>query len=706
MLICTQCKRLLATGSKTCPGDGGAPEDVTDLPAGARVGSYKIVRLLGEGGMGFVYEALHEVLGRRTAIKLLRPELVANTSIVARFLQEAKAVNIIDHDHIVKVYDYGDGTDGTVYFVMEYLEGETLADLLARFRPAPLSLTLHVFIQIARALGAAHDKQIIHRDLKPANVFIVRRDDDPFSVKLLDFGVAKLRGDGSVALTRAGAIMGTPQYMAPEQMSAQPIDARADLFSLGVMLYRAVVGQIPFKGESLQEIAVALFSDTPPAPRQANPSGDIPPRLDKLIVRLISKEPSDRPANTTEVIAELERIKKDAGITDAAVRELVPEGPTQHGQVGSAPSVAASVGIGQHALGASGGSPPRKSRAVLFGALGGVVAVGAALGIVFAGRGSNKPDPGGPPSTLVMTSAPASEAARPKTIKELDPAGAKLLAEKNLRALLADADLAVQARAVEALALVGTPRAAPLLYGALESGPEVRRLASHALRDLAIPDAAPKIRAVLDRSGDRLRVELAADLVALGDRDGLAILRKAAGDPGGRLVAAVGLAGAGEADAARPVLQDIVDGTPPGRETWRIASGGLVKLGDDKARAGLSRELAQPDAVRAVAAAEVLALAGDEPAKAYLARVVADETFARRGEAALVLARLGDPSALSFVTGALKSADAGDRRLAIATAARLAKQGGDAHRDAIAALATDDPDATVRATAEAALLGM
>src|SRR5215203_1613614 len=180
MRVCTQCKSLLRNDAGTCPVDGGASEEVEKLPKNTKLGNYKIEKMLGEGGMGFVYEATHEVLNRRTAIKLLRPELATQDHVVTRFLNEAKAVNLIDHQNIVNVYDYGDGLDGSVYFVMEYLEGETLDDLMRKRQPMQLPLLLHVFGQIAKALAAAHAKRIVHRDLKPGNVFVVAREDNPY----------------------------------------------------------------------------------------------------------------------------------------------------------------------------------------------------------------------------------------------------------------------------------------------------------------------------------------------------------------------------------------------------------------------------------------------------------------------------------------------------------------------------------------------
>src|SRR4029078_11012737 len=156
-----------------------------------------------------------------------------------RFQNEAIAVNTIAHQNIVNVYDYGTGADGSAYFVMDLLEGDPLDELMHRRRPLPIALLLHVFGQIARALAAAHAKQIVHRDLKPANVFITAREDNPYFVKLLDFGVAQLRGAGAVnGLTLAGAVMGTPQYMSPEQISGRTVDARCDVWAFGVMLHR------------------------------------------------------------------------------------------------------------------------------------------------------------------------------------------------------------------------------------------------------------------------------------------------------------------------------------------------------------------------------------------------------------------------------------------------------------------------------------
>src|SRR5258706_14709055 len=180
MRICSRCKLLLGSDARRCPTDGAAFETVDRLPSGARIGAYQIEKLLGEGGMGFVYEATHEVLRRRTAIKFLRPELAGHAQVVTGFLQEAKAVNVIDHPNIINVYDYGDGADGSVYFVMEFLDGETLDDLMRQRRPIAPALLLHVFEQVLKALAAAQAKKIVHRELKPATVYVKPRACNPY----------------------------------------------------------------------------------------------------------------------------------------------------------------------------------------------------------------------------------------------------------------------------------------------------------------------------------------------------------------------------------------------------------------------------------------------------------------------------------------------------------------------------------------------
>ena len=725
MRVCSACKRLLTSSAKHCGSCGGPAEAVTELPAGALVGPYKIVRVLGEGGMGFVYEAVHSLLNRRTAIKFLRPEFAGDADVVARFMQEAKAVNVINHEHIVNIYDYGDAADGSAYFVMEFLDGETLGDLIHRRSRLPLPLVLHVFRQLMKALAAAHAKKIVHRDLKPANVLIVRREDDPFFVKLLDFGVAKLRGEGKVAaMTRVGTVMGTPQYMSPEQVQGLDVDARSDVWALGVMLYRACTGHLPFKGDSFQELGAKILTETPVPPREEAPDAGIPATLERLILHALERDTDKRTASIDAMLAGLEKVAAEAHLDDealraclvseAAVSAATPEPPTSMTSNGSlAASNPLYQGVPQAQPAPAFAPPPRRSsrRALM---VAGAVAL-AALGGVAAARFG-----GGGGSTAAAATAASVAPAGPVLTEggnTVDPAGADAAyapadAEKDLRAALASGDLGLQNDAVSALALVGSPRGASMLYLALGGGPELRLHAARALRDLRLPEAAPRLRAALDASGDRLRVELAACLYVLGDQDARAILVAALDDPAQRGLAAAAFAEsartvAADQQKAHAILSEVLAGAPAGRESWRRAAAALVRLGDAEARAALAADLTNPDPARAIAAADALAQAGDADARAYLGRVVADESFTRRGEAALALARLGDAGALVWIDSGLASSDAGERKLAVATAARLGQTAapGGKYAGVVATLAAKDSDRGVRLTAQAALLG-
>ncbi|HEX7841190.1 MAG TPA: protein kinase [Kofleriaceae bacterium] len=694
---------------------------VETLPKNTRLGAYKIDRVLGEGGMGFVYEATHEVLNRRSAIKMLRPELAANAQIVTRFLNEAKAVNLIDHQNIVNVYDYGDSQDGSVYFVMEFLEGETLDDLMRKRPPMQVPLLLHVFGQIAKALAAAHGKQIVHRDLKPANVFVVVREDNPYFIKLLDFGIAQLRGAGAVqGLTITGQVMGTPQYMSPEQISGGTVDERSDVWAMGVMMYRAATGQAPFKGEEFAELADKILHHVPP------PAGQIvalPATLSKLISSCLERRVEDRCQSIAELVAGLERTKQECRLDDEAIlaavtvdADVLGEGVPGPRRESTRKSLAGSVpryqGAGdQREVRPSARPPPPRSRLVWYATISAAVGALGSVAYMRLGRGT-EPKPQTSASSAAnepVTPHPiGSAAAKSPTIESMfaagDAAGGRALAEHNLRDAIASGTLQQQGFAVDAIALARVPATAPLLYTALKASPEVRVKAARALGELALPDAAPKVRAALAASGDRIKIELAAVLYRLGDKDARAILNRATEDPGMRLAAASAMAESAD-DAGRAVLADILEATPPGRESWRRAAGGLVALGDARARKLLEGELAQPDVTRSVGAAELLARAGDAKARELIARDAADKDFSRPGDAAVALARLGDKRALGWVVTGFASSDVDERKLALAICGMLAAD-ATTHTGTIAKLATDDPDLRVRMTAEAVLLGL
>jgi serine/threonine protein kinase len=265
------------------------------IDIGHTIGNYKITAKLGEGGMGVVYLAEHPVIGKKVAMKAIHPELSKNSDVVSRFITEAKAVNQIGHEHIVDIADFGNTSEGEFYFVMEYLQGESLSDRLRRETRLEVGPALGVSAQIADALGASHSQGIIHRDLKPENIFLCNRGLSRDFVKVLDFGLAKLTlNDQHVThKTRTGSVMGTPYYMSPEQCEGKiEIDHRADIYSLGVLIFEMLTGKVPFGGEGYGEIIVKHVTMPPPSVRSVVP--ELPEYLDQILFRALAKDRNER----------------------------------------------------------------------------------------------------------------------------------------------------------------------------------------------------------------------------------------------------------------------------------------------------------------------------------------------------------------------------------------------------------------------------
>lgn len=282
---------------------------------------YKIERLLGEGGMGYVYLARHKVIDKRVAVKVLRAELARDREIFERFVQEARAASSIGNPHIVDISDFGDLPDGSTYFVMEYLEGVSLAQLIDSPNELPMDRICHIALQLSAGLAAAHEAGIIHRDLKPDNVFVVARGSDPNFVKILDFGIAKVSTSTTTKLTRAGAVFGTPHYMSPEQAAGAPIDHRTDIYSLGVMLYELVSRQLPFNADNFMGILTQHMYKAPVPIRALVGGPDCPPGLEAVILKCLSKKPESRYQTMSELHEDLERVK--GGGVPGAVAEMM-----------------------------------------------------------------------------------------------------------------------------------------------------------------------------------------------------------------------------------------------------------------------------------------------------------------------------------------------------------------------------------------------
>ncbi|MDB4933765.1 MAG: Serine/threonine protein kinase PrkC, regulator of stationary phase [Labilithrix sp.] len=299
---------------------------------------YLIERLLGEGGMGAVYQAEHTLMRKRMAIKVLHPEMTRLPEVVARFEREAMAAAHIDHPHVVTATDFGKLEDGSFFLALEFVEGSSLREVIAQGR-LELGRSLHIARQMAGALQRAHTLKIVHRDLKPENVMLVDRDGDPDFVKVLDFGIAKVQmgelgtndraGPEQNVLTQAGMVYGTPEYMAPEQALGQPVDARADLYALGIIMYEMLTGHRPFEAES--KVALLGMQVTAPVPAMMTKCADcnVPLEVEVLVGRLLAKEATERIGDAREVIEGITTILSqlsNAGRIDAKFLPPPPSG--------------------------------------------------------------------------------------------------------------------------------------------------------------------------------------------------------------------------------------------------------------------------------------------------------------------------------------------------------------------------------------------
>ncbi len=403
---CPECSVSYEEEILHCPEDGLDLSNVEpdDPLIGRSIGSYRVVRPLGKGGMGAVYLAEHPVIGSRVAIKFLHPQYSTDEKIVDRFLAEARAVNIIGHDNILKILDLNVTEDHRHYFVMEYLHGRALQDLVKPDVPVPLEVTGSILLQTCEALQAAHDHKIIHRDLKPDNIYLIVHKGRKNFVKVVDFGIAKVTDDEgqSTGKTQTGMVMGTPAYMSPEQAGGMGnrIDARSDIYSLGCMMYQMATGRLPFPGSSFGEVLIGHLQLMPPDPRSLRP--EVPEEFQGIIMKCLAKSQDERFQTMRELhdavgaCMDAEGITREPPVADAREQELAqgpksqgsktparPSKPTVMARPKSAPGQAPRVASAATQM--LQAAPPARSNAVVYAAItaGVVVVLGTVGGLVW-----------------------------------------------------------------------------------------------------------------------------------------------------------------------------------------------------------------------------------------------------------------------------------------------------------------------------------
>ena len=388
MKICPVCSTEFPDDQKFCPNDGSVlrgAAPTSDLVGQVVAERYHVVKKLGEGGMGQVYLAEHVKMGRRSAIKVMNPSMTHDPDAVARFNREAANASRITHPNVCAVYDFGETPDGLIYLAMEFIEGEPLTDLIAREGALKVGRAVKIFEQTADALQAAHDLGIVHRDLKPDNIMLAKGRDGSDVVKVVDFGIAKAVGgdEAGQKVTKTGLVVGTPEFMSPEQLSGDKLDGRSDLYSLALVLYRMLTGKLPFEATSVQETMIKRLTDEPTKLALARPDLAFPPRLQGVLDRALARTPNERYQSVSEFAAD---VAKAIGAT-AAAPAMDTEGSTQ---VMGAAAEKTKIAEAVPATRVAAAGKERKSLMVPVAVGIVVVTLGGGAWAVF-GRGSNTP---------------------------------------------------------------------------------------------------------------------------------------------------------------------------------------------------------------------------------------------------------------------------------------------------------------------------
>ena len=409
MKICPVCATEYADDVRFCPNDGQtlrAAAPATDLVGQVVADRYHVLKKLGEGGMGQVYLAEHVKMGRRSAIKVMNPSMVHDPDAVSRFNREAANASRMTHPNVCAIYDFGETSDGTIYLAMEFVEGEPLTDLLERDGALAAPRAAHIFLQVADALQAAHDLGIVHRDLKPDNIMLTRGRDGADVVKVVDFGIAKaVGGDASQKVTKTGLVVGTPEFMSPEQLAGDAVDGRSDVYALALVLYAMLTDRLPFEASTVQETMIKRLTDEPMTLAAVRPDLTFPPGLQETLDTALARSPVDRYQSAAKFAADVGAVTGLGRPGPAMPLPATRAGGDAKTEIWDpGPARATSPGA------AGGARAPR--RAFLGAAVGVVALLGVGGGYVLLGHHASVPGP------AVASARAAADSARGDSVPE------------------------------------------------------------------------------------------------------------------------------------------------------------------------------------------------------------------------------------------------------------------------------------------------
>jgi serine/threonine-protein kinase len=457
MATCPACRTKYDDAIEACAADGEllVPDSVfahaeMDIVPGTMIGEYRVEGKLGEGAFGTVFRAVHPMIGKAAAIKVLGRALSYDPQMVSRFVAEARAVNQIRHKNIIDVFGFGALPDGRQYYAMELLEGSTFDAYLKLRGRLPIEEAVPILRGIARALDAAHAKGIFHRDLKPENIFLVENEDGPPEPKLLDFGIAKLTKKGSAShKTKTGAAMGTPYYMSPEQCRGHEVDARTDVYAFGVMAFQVLTGTLPYDSDNALELLLLHLNEPVPLASARRP--ELGTAYDPVFARLMAKDKAHRPESASQALEELAAAGGLAVGRSGGGQVRLPAAPVSSEVTAHAATLPL---VASQTLGASAADVPGATRLStrLYVGVGGVAlligafAVVALRGVGGAGAASSSPHPS---QGLVASAAPSTPAsAAPSALPSLEPTKAPATVSLSLTGAPKDAIVDVDGKKV------------------------------------------------------------------------------------------------------------------------------------------------------------------------------------------------------------------------------------------------------------------